>query len=122
MDLPRQPQLVLQEASHLFRLDHVTEHPDLRPLPLDVGVARWQPGAPDGPADGPPHLRGEGDDDRADAGQEIQLIKRIVSDSVSSSLSLTVQSEEPRHIPTKRCRLLRFTCHILQSTSCLTGP
>lgn len=39
-DPPRQLQLVLQETPHLLRVDHVTEHPDLRPLPLDVGVTR----------------------------------------------------------------------------------
>lgn len=55
-DPPRQLQLVLQETSHLFRVDDVAEHPDLRPLPLDVGVARWQPGAPDRPAQSLPHL------------------------------------------------------------------
>ncbi len=59
-DPPWQLQLLLQESSHLLRVENVTEHPDLRPLPLDVGVTRRQPGAPDGPAQSPPHLQGGG--------------------------------------------------------------
>lgn len=42
VDPPRQLQLLLQEASHLLGVENVTEHADLRPLPLDVGVARRQ--------------------------------------------------------------------------------
>lgn len=55
-DPPRQPQLVLQETSHLLGAEDVAEHPDLRPLPLDVGVARRQSGAPDEPVQSSPHL------------------------------------------------------------------
>lgn len=57
-DPPRQLQLVLQETSHLLRVEDVTEHPDLRPLPLDVGVTRRQPGVPDAVAQRTPHLFG----------------------------------------------------------------
>lgn len=42
-DLSKELQLVLEAASGLLRLDQVTEHPDLRSLPLDVGVTGRQP-------------------------------------------------------------------------------
>lgn len=69
-DRSRQLQLVLQETPHLLREQNVTEHPDLRPLPLDVGVTRRQPGAPDGPAQRAPHLEGVG---RGPTGEEPSL-------------------------------------------------
>lgn len=55
-DRPRQLQLGLQETSHLLGVEHVAEHPDLRPVPLDVGVARGHPGSAHRPAQSPPHL------------------------------------------------------------------
>lgn len=57
-DRPRQLQLVLQETPHLLGVENITEHPDLHPPPLDVGIARRQPGAPDRAAQSPPHLQG----------------------------------------------------------------
>lgn len=54
----RQLQLVLQETPHLLRIENITEHPDLRPPSLDVGVACRQPAALDRAAQSPPHLQG----------------------------------------------------------------
>lgn len=55
-DTPRQLQLLLQEMPHLLRVCNITEHPDLRTVPLDVSVARRQPGSPDGPVQRTPSL------------------------------------------------------------------
>lgn len=56
-DAAHQLQTLLQEVAHLLRVRHVAEHPDLRMLPLDVGVARGQAGAPGGSAQSLPYLR-----------------------------------------------------------------
>lgn len=55
-DGPRELQLVLQGASHLLRVEHVAENPDLGPLSLDVGVARGQPSTAHRPTHSLPHL------------------------------------------------------------------
>lgn len=64
-DGPTELQLVLQAASHLLRVGHVAEDPDLGPLSLDVGVARGQPSAVHPATHSLPHLRedreGEGE-------------------------------------------------------------
>jgi len=57
-DSPRQLQLLVQEAAHLLRSAHVTEHPDLSPVTSDGSVARRQVGAPGAPAQITPHLQG----------------------------------------------------------------
>lgn len=53
---PTEVQFVLQAASHLLRVEHVAEHPDLSPLSLDVGITRGQPSTAHRATHSLPHL------------------------------------------------------------------
>lgn len=68
-DLSTQLQLILQEVTHLLWVDHVTVHPDLCQLPLNVGVTHRQPRHPYKAVHGLPHLKGGGPP--GEEGQEI---------------------------------------------------
>lgn len=59
-DGPRELELVLQAVSHLLRVEHVAEDPDLSPLPLDVGVTRGQPSTAHRATHSLPYLPEEG--------------------------------------------------------------
>lgn len=56
LDGPTELQFVLQAASHLLRVEHVAEDPDLGPLSLDVGVTCGQPSTAHRATHSLPHL------------------------------------------------------------------
>lgn len=91
MDPARQLQRPLQEEANPLRVQDVAEHPDLRPLPLDVGVAGGEGGASDGAADGAPRLEGDGTDSKnipeaETAGRGRHVVKTKTITEINSDL------------------------------------